>query len=137
MTSLPQQPVLSHAGSTLNFDALVKRIGKLESTAWTALSLGAKIEAGSPAGSVRTEQGATSSRLEGLLKVKAGQKLEPGETLATIPLGFRPIAEVFLTPVITTTTGYLKVTTAGVISVSVALAETTFVALDGLTFNLT
>jgi len=57
---------------------------------WTNLTLGAKLE--STEAQVRLENGGTVARLRGFAQVKTGQTLGEGETIFTIPSGFRASA---------------------------------------------
>lgn len=106
--------------------------------AWTALTLGAKIEAGTTIGQtprVRAEQGDTSARLRGSLVVQSGQELKGGETLATLPVGFRPPATIVLPQ--QGTAGFPLVASTGEIEMTGNVPSKGTVFLDGLTFNLT
>lgn len=108
--------------------------------AWTALTLGPKIEASGSAQSIRVrlEQGASSVRMRGTPVVKIGETLTAGETLATLPLGFRPpgLITVPMTTSSAVTTS-LTIATTGVVALANNLAATRAVFFDGLTFNLT
>lgn len=108
--------------------------------AWTALVLAEALEfnvAGyEPA--ARTEQGGTSTRLRGILKVKAGKELTAGTTACTLAASYRPSKTVIM--VSTTTTpavGYVQVSSAGVVSCDLTLKAGEQLALDGITFSLT
>lgn len=108
--------------------------GKLRS-AWEALVLGPKIETGGlqePA--VRSDDGANFAELRGAAKAKAAENLAVGETLFTLPAGFRPPANVeYETP-----KGQIKIAAAtGVVTLSFELKAGEVVRLDGVGFNLT
>lgn len=112
-------------------------VAKLNPGVWTALTLGPKIEANATYQTprCRTEQGVV--RLRGALNEKAGEELKGGETLATLPEGFRPPGKVLM-GLVTKAAGVvtLQIETTGVMFTSgLPLAAT--VLLDGITFNLT
>lgn len=112
-------------------------VAKLNPGVWTALTLGPKIEANATYQTprCRTEQGVV--RLRGALNEKAGEELKGGETLATLPEGFRPPGKVLM-GLVTKAAGVvtLQIETNGVMFTSgLPLAAT--VLLDGITFNLT
>src|SRR5438552_1460727 len=79
-----------------NFTVLKEHIETLETGqtgAWTIYeSLSAKLEESAAFATVRVrkELGATVARLRGVLVVKAGETLSPGELALTLPAGFRP-----------------------------------------------
>ncbi len=108
--------------------------------AWTELTLSAKLEAfaGFQTVRCRLENGETVVRLRGVAKVKAGEEIKKTETIATLPVGFRPPAEVDVTGNISAVLSVFNITTAGVISSVLTDAKAgTGVIFDGLTFNLT
>jgi hypothetical protein len=137
---LPEQPVQSHAGSTLNFDAVRKRITKIEAGGWVAVTLGAKVESDPSYQSVkcRKEQGEAVVRLRGAPRIKGGETLEPGETLFTLSEGFRPPATINIFLYTDTSVfGALEIAATGVATYTGKMVATAFIALDGVTFNLT
>jgi hypothetical protein len=106
---------------------------------WEALVRGAKIEANATyqtPGS-RKELGAASVRLRGVLAVKAGQKLEAGETLATLAVGQRPPATEGFTVFASGAAQALTITAAGVMTLSANVEAAQNVFLGGISFNLT
>lgn len=123
----------------VNEKKLIKALQeKLNPTAWENLTLGAKVEAGGgqvPA--ARAEDGKTMVRLRGRPKIKAGEELKIGETLATIPAGLRPIGTIQMPVQLGAAIGYLTITEAGVITASAAVTAGLSVGLDAITYNLT
>jgi hypothetical protein len=134
----------ANEGSTWTQIATVTTVGTtaqvwvgLGASAWSALVLGAKVEAGALQTPGVRREGVTA-RLRGLPKIKAGEELKVGETLATVPAGMRPPAAVQLSA----TSGAvgpipILVATTGIITVGVSIAVGNAAPLDGLTYNLT
>jgi hypothetical protein len=150
MTGLPQIPVIDHAGSTQNFEALQTQLAQLKETlqgtggapvgGWIPTVLGEKVEqlAGFQTIRVRAELHGATVRLRGAAVVKAGQELASGETVLTLPVGYRPLEKVRMVGVTETTeAARVSITTAGVLSFGIAVKEGRGIYLDGLTFNLT
>jgi len=102
---------------------------------WIATALGAKItDSGGQTTRVRLEGGGSVVRLRGNPQVSSLQTLTAGETILTIPSGFRPVAgpPVYVTPV-----GNLSITVGGVMTCDKTLAEATRLNFDGITYNVT
>lgn len=110
--------------------------------AWTALTLGAKIEEGKLGQSTRARTEVAGNRvfLRGEPKVKNGEELVSGETLAVLPIGLRP-PELVITSAVALSSGNvpvaLEISSAGIIKVLVNLKSKEAVWLDGVSFNLT
>jgi hypothetical protein len=106
--------------------------------AWTTITLGAKVEAGSlqlPA--ARVEGNSAVARLRGRPQVKAGEELKAGETLGTISAGLRPPSIVEATGVVSSGASLRVIIAAtGVITLGAAMAAEVHVTLDSLTYNL-
>jgi hypothetical protein len=125
--------------------ALVKRLGEAVTVGvWKALELGAKVEeakVGLQTARVRAELGLNTARLRGGLVIKAGQELKEGETLFTLPVGFRPPASVYLMGAVehgaVRSIRQMAVLPTGEVSLSGAVEENGIVCLDSVTFNLT
>lgn len=109
--------------------------------AWESLVLGAKAEENPSVQTlrVRKEMGITVARLRGGVVAKAGQEIKPGETIATLPAGWRPPNLVAVAVVLSGgQAGYIEITAAGVIKPGVvSVTATAAVLLDSVTFNLT
>jgi hypothetical protein len=101
---------------------------------WTAVTLGAKLEANASFQTIRarTESGGASVRLRGVPTVKSTEELKTGETLLTLPVGFRPPGTVFTAA----TSPAIEISAAGIITANAAVLEHVGVVLDGVTFNL-
>lgn len=100
-------------------------------------SLGAKIENGAVPLETRVE---STGRifLRGSAKVKAAEALAVGETYLTLPAGFRPLQAVERGIVTSgNVAGVLKISAAGVATLSIELKAGESVALDGVNFNRT
>jgi hypothetical protein len=128
---------------TLTIAELENIIAAIIPTAWLKPeSLGAKVEenaAKEDAG--RTRDDGHVGELRGALKIKTGDKLEPGETLCTLPKALRPKATRYVlassgVAATTTTPNRLKIATTGVVTVAVAVAEGTEVFLDGVSYPI-
>lgn len=116
-------------------------------SAWTAVTLGAKLE--SPVveafrtAMVRTENNGATARIRGLVKVKAGETLATGETLMTLPVGFRPAEQLVIrvhSNVAEASPFNVLVSTAGVVTwggVASVAAGTIFNFEGPFTFSLT
>lgn len=107
--------------------------------AWTALTLGTKVEEDAAEQTVRARTEGTIVRLRGATKIKAGETLTAGETLATLPVGLRPVEKrVVLSSVTNANKAQaMLVATTGVVTLLENLPAATVLVLDGLTFNLT
>lgn len=113
---------------------------KITPGAWKALELGAKMETGGlQVPGARTEDGATMARLRGSVKVKAAEELKAGETLFTVPVGWRPAADIEFERV--TSAGGLhrcKIASAtGICTDTSAILAGQIVFFDGFTYNMT
>ena len=120
--------------------------------AWHALAYSEKVEdykvsAEYQTGQYRTENAGATLRLKGLLAIVAGKTLALGETIFTLPEGFRPLKKTPLLVFAETTVDTIAlvvINTAGVASISAFIAVGAppmkageVLTLDGLTFNLT
>ena len=125
-------PVVSFLDATNNFE-------QLEPGVWTETALGAKVEeaAGWQTVRVRREQVGSTARLRGVLAVKAGQELVAGETVLTLPVGFRPPLKIRMAIVVEAGDVRTEITAAGVMVLNENIKETRAIYLDGLTWNLT
>lgn len=113
----------------------------LLSGVWTALEgLSAKLEPAAGLQTIRVRTlNAAVAELRGGIRAKVAEPLPAGTTIATLPVGFRPPAEVNIT-VLNTKTGaasVLKITAAGVMTLKDELVAEAGIDFDGLTFNLT
>ena len=144
---LPEQPVQSHAGSTLNFDAVRRQITKnkaqvtkLEAGEWVRVTLGAKTEEapGYQTLRARTESGGVAARLRGAVKVRAGEALNAGEAALTLPAGLRPPGTIECAAQSSAGGGVVTISTAGVLAwPGGGQGATAVIYLDNITFNLT
>jgi hypothetical protein len=129
------------AKETITEEKLAKAIQeKITPTAWEGLTLGTKVEAGTlQTPGVRAEDGKTMARLRGSPKVKAAEEVKAGETIATIPAGFRPPSTVHLATMNPQTgvAGELIIASTGVITAAGGYVAANEILLDGLSFNLT
>lgn len=103
--------------------------------AWTALTMGAKVQAATPC-SARLENGGKTVRLRGIAEVKAGETLGKGETLATLPVGYRPAETQYMECALKATGSVIEliIHTDGTITLEGAATETNYVALSNRTF---
>jgi hypothetical protein len=106
---------------------------------WEAPSLGAKVEESAAGQTVRCrkENGGAIVRLRGAAKVRSGQTLSIGETVLTLPVGFRPPALVQCVAVTSATATSFSIATSGVVTLAASTAATVEIALDNITFNIT
>jgi hypothetical protein len=142
VTGFPHLPVESLQGATQNFEHLESELQGLEArigdaTGWATLALGAKLEVDGAyqAPGVRRED--PTVRFRGALLVKAGAKLEAGETLLTLTAHYRPPAREAIGCVAGGALAVMTIETSGVVIVSVAVAEAGAVYLGNLSFTLT
>lgn len=121
-------------------EELVAIVNAATPTPWEDLKpvFGAKIEEGTGKfQSVRTEANQQVARLAGAVKVKSGSGLTAGETLLTLPLGYRPArAQVIDCVHGAQVANKLLIATTGVVTLAVTVAETLEVDLDGTTYPL-
>jgi hypothetical protein len=143
--TLPEDQLVENAqqigaGGVESTAATKAEVRAIEAGPWTAVVLGPKIEArpGIQAPEVRTELHAASARVRGGFQAKAAENLAIGETLFTLPVGFRPPALIEITQ--TSTAGVVlivKIAATGVVTLSKELKAGEAVLFDGETFNLT
>lgn len=86
--------------SKAEVEALVAAAIAAQTSAWENIALTAKTESAPaenyPTFGVRTEDNKTVARLRGGIKIKEAQTGKTGETLFTIPAGFRPLTNIRL-----------------------------------------
>ncbi len=85
----------------------------------------------------RTEQGATSARLKGFAKTNA--EIKVGETVFTLAAAHRPPAQVnvLFGMLVAAPANVLTIEPSGVAIAKLAIPITTFIVLDGISYNLT
>lgn len=147
--------ILVPAAATTISNADIKNVGEVVKLglspvlgSWTSLeSVSAALETalGYYAPGVRLEAGGGVARLRGTYAVAAGKELKPGE-VATLPLGFRPKADIQVPVTLNpkaegTTSGaaYALIEGNGKIRLqgSTSLLPTGLLGLDAITFSLT
>ena len=138
---LPTKPVNPSAGEVPNdtIEELEAIINAITPTEWVKPeSLGAKVEENAAKlDGIRLESNQSVARLRGALKVKAGESLTAGETLCTLPVGYRPAHAQQIDCVDGTATGIkLLIATTGVVTLGSNVAEAVEVFLDGQTFPI-
>lgn len=137
--ALPVQPAGPTGVPAMTIQELQAIIAAVTPTEWVKPeSLGAKVEENAAKlDGLRLESNQSVCRLRGAVKIKSGEKLELTETLMTLPVGYRPTHAQAIDAVQGTATGNkLLIATTGVVTLSVAVAETVEVFLDGATFPL-
>lgn len=117
-------------------------LGMASVGAWTSLTLGTKVEAfleNFRTPMVRTENVGATGRIRGALKVKAGETVAPGETLLTLPVGFRPAERINIEPRTSEPALSVNIAATGVMTLAGASAVAgTILPLEGpFTFSLT
>lgn len=109
-------------------------------SAYTPVVRGAKVESGGlQANEVRTENAGGTGRIKGDFRIKAAEELIAGETLFTVPVGFRPPADIEFERV-TSAGGLhrLKIAAAtGICTDTSNILATQIVFFDGFTYNIT
>lgn len=109
-------------------------------SAYSPVVRGAKVESGGlQANEVRSENGGATGRIRGSFRIKAAEELVAGETLFTIPVGFRPPADIEFERV-TSAGGLhrLKIAAAtGICTDTSPILATQIVFFDGFTYNIT
>lgn len=131
------------AGEAVSEGNLVEAVRKLlaKVAAWTDLktTLGAKVEAGTRGVLARIEGPSAGQfvRLRGEVLVKNLEELKAGETLLTLPEGFRPAnVQEIIAGTGNTATILLVISPTGVITIASVVKEKKSVELDGIDFPL-
>ena len=109
---------------------------------WTALTLSGKVKqvSGYEEAAVRTENGGATARLRGVIEVTS--EIKAGETVFTIPAGYRPQSKIEFGIGTTTASGANHVGSMLISSAGVATDPETpvppsvYYLLDGITWNL-
>jgi hypothetical protein len=107
---------------------------------WQTVALGAKIEEDTMEVQtirVRKVLSAATVQLRGVPLVKAGQELASGETVLTLPVGYRPPAKIVLN-VLTELAEPVKgaIATSGILALNKTIKAGQGIYLDGQSFNL-
>ncbi len=104
-------------------------------TAWTALPIiagWANYGVGYNSAQYRINNNVVE--LRGLLRTSVAKAI--GSTIATLPVGYRPVSRYLLDTIYFTGNGRIDVHNTGIITVQTAMALNTWVSLDNLSFSI-